>query len=299
MRQMTKKVVATATTNEPSEQARKGKPVHYSVESIEDLPKKLAHIDLTMKMLAQNDPDYGGFKILFEDFYEEVRKALLQLILDQEDSTLADCTKRISEHVMRKLYSTIWNKDRALNPEDAIYCGKTSKLTWIEPEQIGIPEGSKTINYPMWRESAILLRKMEQARTPICKQRYLDAAIEAIGHAYSLSYPGRESEKKADQDFRISALLMVLLQTNLQHPMSTYKYMESYSYKVGEYGEDEFNRVTFHSCISFLLEVDSEGLDMTEEEFQKRVDEAKYDQVNNVHEQKSSIPTKVLEESKK
>ena len=151
----------------------------------------------------------------------------------------------------------------------------------------------------MWRESAILLRKTEQARTPICKQRYLDAAIEAIGHAYSLSYPGRESEKKADQDFRISALLMVLLQTNLQHPMSTYKYMESYSYKVGEYGEDEFNRVTFHSCISFLLEVDSEGLDMTEEEFQKRVDEANYDQVNNVHEQKSSIPTKVLEESKK
>ena len=98
-----------------------------------------------------------------------------------------------------------------------------------------------------------------------------------------MSYPGRESEKKADQDFRISALLMVLLQTHLKYPMSTYKYMESYSYKVGEYGEDEFNRVTFHSCISFLLEVDSEGLDMTEEEFQKRVDEANYGKVVEVH----------------
>ena len=90
-----------------------------------------------------------------------MRKALLQLILDQEESTLEDCTKRISEYVMRKLYSKIWNKDRTQNPADAIYCNKTSKLTWIKPEQIGIPEGSKTINYPMWRESALLLRKTE------------------------------------------------------------------------------------------------------------------------------------------
>ena len=118
-----------------------------------------------------------------------------------------------------------------------------------------------------------MLQKIEQARTPLSKQRYLDAAIEAVCYAYSLSFPGKEADKKADQDFRISALLMVLLQTKLRQPFSTYKYMEHFNYKIAEYGEDEFNRITFFSCITFLLELDSEGLQMTEEEFQKKVEE--------------------------
>jgi len=62
----------------------------------------------------------------------------------------------------------------------------------------------------MWSVSAQLLWKMEQARTPMGKQRYLDAALEAVVYAYALSYPGRETKEKADQDFRIAALLMVL-----------------------------------------------------------------------------------------
>ena len=43
-----------------------------------------------------------------------------------------------------------------------------------------------------------MLKKIEQAKTPLGKQKYLDAAIEVIGYAYSLAYPGREHEKKAD-----------------------------------------------------------------------------------------------------
>ena len=108
---------------------------------------------------------------------------------------------------------------------------------------------------------------MELARTPLAKQRYLDAAIEAVCYSYSLSFPGRETEKKADQDFRIAALLMVLFQASLRSPMSTYNYMEHFSYQIGEFGEDEFNRVTFHSCITYLLDLDSESLNMSEEEF--------------------------------
>ena len=84
-----------------------------------------------------------------------------------------------------------------------------------------------------------------------------------VGHAYSLSFPGKENKNKADQDHRISALLMVLLQTNLKYPLSTYKYIDTFNYKMQEFGEDEFNRVTFHSCISFILEIDGGGLDMS------------------------------------
>ena len=50
----------------------------------------------------------------------------------------------------------------------------------------------------MWQVSANMLQRMEEARTPLSKQRYLDAAIEALCHSYALAFPGREHEKVAD-----------------------------------------------------------------------------------------------------
>ena len=69
---------------------------------------------------------------------------------------------------------------------------------WVQPEQIGLPDANKTTNFPMWAVSAQMLKKMEQARTPLSKQKYLDSALEAVAYAYSLSFPGRETDKKAD-----------------------------------------------------------------------------------------------------
>ena len=60
---------------------------------------------------------------------------------------------------------------------------------------------------------------------------------------------------------------MVLFQAGLRSPLSTYNYMEYFSQAIGEFGEDEFNRVTFHSCITYLMDIDSESLNMSEEEF--------------------------------
>ena len=70
---------------------------------------------------------------------------------------------------------------------------------------------------------------MEEARTPKGKQRYLGAAIEAINYTYSLSFPGREKDKKATTEFLIPALLMVLFRAKLKHPLSTIKYMKDYN----------------------------------------------------------------------
>lgn len=95
----------------------------------------------------------------------------------------------------------------------------------------------------------------------------LDAAINAICIAYTLSFPGRETEKLADQDFRISALLIVLGKAKLKCPFATYEYIERYLWSMTDFGEDQFNRVTLHSCITFLMDLDSSQLDMSEEEF--------------------------------
>lgn len=66
---------------------------------------------------------------------------------------------------------------------------------------------------------------------------------------------------------------MVLFQSSLRVPLSSYNFMEHCSYKMGEFGEDEFNRVTFHSCTTYLMDLDSHRLNISEEEFRRRVDE--------------------------
>jgi len=91
-----------------------------------------------------------------------------------------------------------------------------------------------------------------------------------------LAHPGREAEKLADQDFRISALILVLMMAKkLKNPFAAFKYMGGdLVYRPTAFGEDEFNRVTLHSTISFLLEVDAQKLKMSEEDFQKKVEES-------------------------
>ena len=45
------------------------------------------------------------------------------------------------------------------------------------------------------------------------------------------------------------------------------KYIETFGFIKEKYGEDEFNIVTLESCITYLLELDSEALKMSEQEF--------------------------------
>ena len=37
------------------------KPVRYSINTIEDLPLKLGFLDITMRMLSVDEPDFAGF----------------------------------------------------------------------------------------------------------------------------------------------------------------------------------------------------------------------------------------------
>ena len=90
-----------------------------------------------------------------------------------------------------------------------------------------------------------MLKNMEEARTPLEKQRYLDAALEIISHTYSLSFPGKEGQKLASADFRIPALLLVISMAKLKYPFATHKYIDMYGYRTSEHGEDEYNRTTF------------------------------------------------------
>ena len=151
------------------------KRANFPILTIDDLPEKLSYIDLTAKIMAEDDPDFGGFKTLFEDFYEEgVRKELDQVLSNTDDKTLMDdYIMRVSEYVMRKLYSTIWTKDSLTSPEDKAYSEKQQMLTWVEPQHIDLPDAPRTVNKPMWGVSANFLKLIEEARmNDFCKQLF-------------------------------------------------------------------------------------------------------------------------------
>ena len=133
-------------------------------------------------MVSENDLDYAGFKALFEDFYEEVRKAVESFNNARLEN--AELTKeyvlRISELVMQRLHATLLRQSLFHNSKDYLYAEKSEALAWVQPEHVNLPEAKFTTNYAMWGVSAQLLRSIESCRTPLSMQRCLDGAIKAV-----------------------------------------------------------------------------------------------------------------------
>lgn len=85
-----------------------------------------------MRMLSHESADFGGFKRLFEDFYEEVRKAIeLEIAQLGGQAAVHEYVQRVSEFVMRRLYATLWNRDRLRNLKDKLYRDKSRALSWV------------------------------------------------------------------------------------------------------------------------------------------------------------------------
>ena len=77
------------------------------------MPRKLNCFPITQKILSQEDPaEYGGFTALFEDFFEEVRNALWQELINPDQTIIDEYVKRISELVMQKLHASFWHRNR-------------------------------------------------------------------------------------------------------------------------------------------------------------------------------------------
>ena len=74
----------------------------YHIDCVSDFVTRMQRREIRQncsKFLAQDDPDMGGFRCLFNDFYQQVKIALKQ------DKDLCDAmnenTEEIAEYVMR------------------------------------------------------------------------------------------------------------------------------------------------------------------------------------------------------
>ena len=69
-----------------------------------------------------------------------------------------------------------------------------------------------------------------------------------------------------------------------------YNYLEICSYRTENFGEDEFNRVTFYSCVAFLMNLDCRKLNISIDEYKQRM--------SHVEESAENIVMTCVEESK-
>lgn len=81
MKQMT--MVSSDLDNKPLPKIKKR--MWFSIKSIDAFVENIKHIDLAKKILLQEEMDFGGFKQLFEDFYSEIRKKLVDRVKDPAD----------------------------------------------------------------------------------------------------------------------------------------------------------------------------------------------------------------------
>ena len=60
-------------TTVSTEKLAKSTRVHYSVNSIDDFIEKIKFVERKHQILTKSGPTFVGYKILFDDFYEEIR----------------------------------------------------------------------------------------------------------------------------------------------------------------------------------------------------------------------------------
>ena len=56
----------------------------------------------------KNDSNFVGYKILFEDFYEELRLVFEETLADKSEDGVEDFLRRVSNYVMRRLHNTFF-----------------------------------------------------------------------------------------------------------------------------------------------------------------------------------------------
>ena len=71
--------------------------------------------------MGSSESNYAGFKLLFEDFYDDLIKKIMQFFPNMNQKEVNDYLVRVINYILRKLHSSIWHKDRSLNDEDIKY----------------------------------------------------------------------------------------------------------------------------------------------------------------------------------
>ena len=141
----------------------------YDITSIDEFIHTLKELSVTKTVLVSSEPNQTGFKLLFEDFFKEIRRNLEIILVNASSKEINEALVRLSSYIMRKLHSSIWNKERTQNDDDTKFIAKISSLQGMSADQLELPEAEQTVNWPMWELCVHELNQMARLKTPFSK----------------------------------------------------------------------------------------------------------------------------------
>ena len=65
-------------------------------------------VERKQQILTNSGPTFVGYKILFDDFYEEIRFVFEEILTEKSEEAMEDFLRRVSNYVMRRLHNTLF-----------------------------------------------------------------------------------------------------------------------------------------------------------------------------------------------
>lgn len=174
------------------------KKVRYKIESVHDFVVKLQTDKLMgycRHFLAQDEPEWGGFRQLFIDFYFHVKEALAkdEILSEAVDENIEE----IAEYVMFNMNNHIleYNLEpgRKLSQGEQDLERKIKMIEKAKPSDFGFKPDELTDT--SWKSVLNEIKKIKEFKTPKAKLNQLGRAIGIIEHIFDLY---RDTEVCAD-----------------------------------------------------------------------------------------------------
>ena len=177
---------------------------------------------------------------------------------------LNEFTDKIEEHIMRKIYKYVYPKVPL--KEDYEFYKRTRLLDWITPEHLEIKK--------LFRNQLGLaikwIKKMDEANSVMEKLRCIQNAQKNVNNLIKFS---SGKDKNAGQDETTPIFQYILIRAHPKRIISNLNYISCFFDRISG-GQNAFLLTNMQSFITFIENVTPDQLNMTKEEYDKKIKEA-------------------------
>lgn len=233
--------------------------------TIEEFSEEFAQTPQAQKSTEQENDDSGVTECFF-GYLEKVRSQVESQDLRPSEEELDATMEEVEKYITRKMKKSIFPS--WASPEDEELYRRTQELAWIRPEHLDIPERNRSEE--MWEFAIKALRQIDDCMSPVEKLGCLVECITIIVNVLELCSGGGVS---ADDSLPIIIYLLIRAQPQRMH--SNFNYIAKFRHPRKMLGQNGFCFSQIKSAIQYILTMDHNGLTISREEFERRVEQVR------------------------
>ena len=235
-------------------------------------------IEFIRSDIEKGEPEHKIY-LAFEEYKELIKKSIREnskknnLIESKDSKTqkreLNEIANRIEDHIMCKIYKYVFpiKRSKHLEQLDNEFFEKTIIYEWIPPENLGVKIQITTDVIELAKES--LLQMEETAQSINEKINCIKGVYININKAMQF---GTGKVEKLSMDDQLPLLVFIVIQAHPKRFISNIHYMNCF---FNPNSEDKLLLDNIISCADAIKTFTHESLNIKEEEFTKKVNEAK------------------------